>query len=61
MKVDWLLIDEKGNFKDLDNKGRVMSKRKAIKQIVEGITPEDISDLSSMELLGLLNILGKFL
>lgn len=61
MKIDWLFIDGNGNFKDLDNKSRVMSKRKAIKQVVEGMTPEDVSDLSSVELLGLLNILGKFL
>lgn len=56
----WLSIDEDGNIYDLENNPRKMSiKKNAIKQFIEGLTAWDIEILDSIEMIILLQLLGR--
>ena len=58
-KMDWFNIDDQNRCRDLDNNNRIISTRKAVRQIVEGLTEYDISCLTHFESLTLLNLLNR--
>ena len=58
-KMDWFDIDNQNRCRDLENKGRIISTRTAVKTILEGLTDYDISTLSGVETLTLLNLAVK--
>lgn len=58
-KMDWFDIDNQNRCRDLENKGRIISTRTAVKTILEGLTDYDISTLSGAEMLILLNLAVK--
>lgn len=57
-KMDcWFLIDDKGRVRNLENYSRIMSTKKAVRQLTDGLTQYDIEALTSNEVLTLLNLL----
>lgn len=54
----WLSINHKGEFKDLE-KGRKMSPKTAIRDLLDGLVREDWEDLSGEEKWELLQIARK--
>ena len=59
-KMDcWFDMDDNGEVRDLENGGRVMSTRNACRQLIEGLTPEDLDGLSGSEVHTLLGITSK--
>lgn len=58
-KMDWFDIDDQNRCRDLDNNNRVISTRKAVRVIVEGLTEYDINCLTHFETLTLLNLLNR--
>lgn len=54
----WLSINHKGEFKDLE-KGRKMSPKTAIRDLLDGLVREDWEDLSGDEKWELLQIAQK--
>jgi hypothetical protein len=55
-KMDWFDIDDQNRCRDLENNNRVISTRKAVNTIIEGLTDYDISILNYKEMLTLLNL-----
>ena len=55
-KMNWFDIDIYNRCRDLDNNNRIISTRKAVKQIVEGLTEYDLSILNYEEMRTLLNL-----
>ena len=47
-KMDWLLIEDDGRCRDLEN-NRIISARSAIKTLIEGLVEEDYSNLTHNE------------
>lgn len=58
-KMNWFNIDNQLRCRDLENNNRIISTRKAVKQIVEGLTAYDIGCLTIFEVLTLLNLLNR--
>ena len=58
-KMDWFDIDDQNRCRDLENNNRIISTRKAVKTIIEGLTDYDISILNYEEMLTLLNLATK--
>ena len=58
-KMDWFDIDDQNRCRDLENNGRIISTRNAVKTIIEGLTDYDISILNGNEMLTLLNLAKK--
>jgi hypothetical protein len=58
-KMDWFDIDDQNRCRDLENNGRIISTRNAVKTIIEGLTDYDISILNHKEMLTLLNLTTK--
>ena len=57
-KMDcWFLIDDKGRVRNLENYSRIMSTKKAVRQLTDGLTQYDIEGLTSNEVVTLLNLL----
>jgi hypothetical protein len=54
--MDWFDIDDQNRCRDLENNNRVISTRKAVNTIIEGLTDYDISILNYTEMLTLLNL-----
>ena len=57
-KMDWFDIDNQNRCRDLENNNRVISTRNAVKTIIEGLTEYDISTLTQLDTLILLNLLN---
>lgn len=55
----WFCTTTEGNFRDLENKGRAMSGKKAVKQLIEGLQSETFAELSDEEKFALLNAASK--
>ena len=55
-KMDWFDIDNQNRCRDLENNNRVISTRKAVNTIIEGLTDYDISILNCEEMLTMLNL-----
>lgn len=55
-KMDWFDIDNQNRCRDLENNNRVISTRKAVNTIIEGLTDYDLSVLTCDEMLTLLNL-----
>lgn len=60
----WFNLDDNGIVRDRENNNRIMSTRKACKQLVHGLTPEDLECLDGGELYTLIwfaaNVLKTF-
>lgn len=61
---NWFNLDDNGVLRDRENGNRVMSVRNGCKQLMEGITPEDLECLDGSELYTLMyftaNVLKRF-
>lgn len=55
----WFCTTTEGNFRDLENKGRAMSGKKAVKQLIEGLQSETFAELTDEEKFALLNAASK--
>lgn len=58
-KMDWFNVDNQLRCRDLENNNRIISTRKAVRTIVEGLTEYDIRCLTYLETLTLLNLLNR--
>ena len=59
-KMDcWFCVTLDGRCKDLENGGRIIPVSKAVRQLVEGMSFEDLSCLTDSEKYQLINILLK--
>ena len=61
---NWFNLDDDGVLRDRENHNRVMSVRNGCKQLMEGLTPEDLECLDGGELYTLMyftsNVLKRF-
>ena len=55
-KMDWFDIDHQNRCRDLENNGRVISTRNAVKTIIEGLTDYDLSVLTCAEMVIMLDL-----
>ena len=46
---NWFNLDDDGVLRDRENGNRIMSVRNGCKQLMEGLTPEDLECLTSLE------------
>lgn len=60
-KMDWLIIDEKGRCRDTDNGMRVLSPKKAIRNIIDGVPYDTFSALTPFEMGVFLSIISRVL
>lgn len=59
-KMDcWFDINENGEIRDLENDGKIISPRKACRELLEGATVFDLKDLDKYEVYSLLNLALK--
>ena len=58
-KMDWFNIDDRNRCRDLENNNRIISTKKAVKTIFEGLTDYDLSILNHKEMIILANIAVK--
>lgn len=61
-KMDsWLGITTEGNFKDLENGGKVLSAKSAMHDLIDGLTDKDFDTLTDNEKFLFVKFLGKLL
>ena len=56
---NWFNLDDNGVLRDRDNNNRVMSIKNGCKQLMEGLTPQDLECLNSAEVYTLLEFVGN--
>ena len=56
---NWFNLDDDGVLRDRENGNRIMSVKNGCKQLMEGLTPEDLECLSSTETYLLLSFVGN--
>ena len=56
---NWFNLDDNGVLRDRDNNNRVMSIKNGCKQLMEGLTPQDLECLNSAEVYILLEFVGN--
>ena len=60
-KMEWLYIDENGRCRDNENNMRIISPKKAIKALVEGVSYDTLSTLTPFEMGIFLSIISRVL
>ena len=58
---NWFNLDDDGVLRDRDNGNRVMSVRNGCRQLMDGLTPEDLECLTPSECYILLDFVGNIL
>ena len=59
-KMDcWFSVDDEGGVRDRENGNRIMSTNKAVRQLIEGLTPYDIEILDNCDIIFLLGLAVK--
>ena len=56
---NWFNLDDNGVLRDRENDNRVMSIKNGCKQLMEGLTPQDLECLNSAEVYTLLEFVGN--
>jgi hypothetical protein len=56
---NWFNLDNNGVLRDRENNNRVMSVRNGCKQLMEGVTSYDLSQLNGNEVFHLLDLVGN--
>lgn len=60
-KMYWLWIDENGRCRDIDNHNRIISPKRVIKDIIEGVSLDTLERLTHKEFGIFLSIISKVL
>jgi len=56
---NWFNLDNEGVLRNREKNNRVMSVRSGCKQLMEGVTPYDLSQLNGDEVYHLLDLVGN--
>lgn len=56
---NWFNLEDDGVLRDRENDNRIMSVRNGCKQLMEGLTPQDLECLNSAEVYTLLEFVGN--